>query len=107
MTAVTTLTTTSIAAAVLCLVAAGSAVAATRVMCESLRLGRSLALVRGIRLLILALVAALGALGLATGRPGFIVIGALILAEELYETGVLALVIRRGDAPPAGPAETG
>jgi hypothetical protein len=32
-----------------------------------------------------------------SGRTGFITFGAIILAEELYETGVLALFVRLGE----------
>ena len=37
------------------------------------------------------------ALGIYSGQNGFLVLGALVLGEELYETGVLALIIRRGE----------
>jgi hypothetical protein len=50
--------------------------------------------VRGIRGCILALVAGIGAVGLWSGEPGFLTIGAIILGEELYETGVLVAVVR-------------
>jgi hypothetical protein len=56
--------------------------------------------VRGIRLAVLALVADLGAVAVPTGHPGFLIVGALILAEELYETGVIALVVRAGAREP-------
>ena len=45
-------------------------------------------------------------LGVASGHRGLVVIAGLILAEELYETGTLALIIRIGGkaAPLPGPA---
>ena len=53
-------------------------------------------IVRGIR----GIVVALGAGALGTGMlleaKGFIVFGLIFLAEELYETGVLALILRAG-----------
>ena len=63
----------------------------------ALRHARALEIVRGIRLGILGFVAGCLALGVHSGRSGFGVLGALVLAEELYETGVLALIIRRGE----------
>lgn len=59
--------------------------------------GAALEVIRGIRVCIYALVAGLGAIGLAFGRAGFLVFGAIILAEELYETGALALILRHGE----------
>jgi hypothetical protein len=65
-------------------------------------LGRSdaLHLIRGIRVLIIGLVAALSALSIASANSGFLIVGLLILAEEIYETGTLAAIIRLGDRPP-------
>ena len=76
-----------------------AAVAGIRMMSTALRRGDALSLIRGIRVLILSLVAGLAALTFATGNMGFLVIGLLILAEELYETGALAAIIRLGDHP--------
>lgn len=59
--------------------------------------GAALEVIRGIRVCIYALVAGLFAIGLAFARTGFLVFGAIILAEELYETGALALILRYGD----------
>ena len=74
-----------------------AAVAGVRMMRTALRRGDALHLIRGIRILILGLVTGLAALTFATGNTGFLVIGLLILAEELYETGMLAAIIRLGD----------
>ena len=85
--------------ALLVLTAAGAGVAGIRTMSIALRRGNALRLIRGIRVLILGLVAGLAALTFATGNTGFLVIGLLILAEEIYETGTLAAIIRLGDRP--------
>jgi len=59
--------------------------------------GSALELVLGIRLAVFALVAGFFAVGVLSARSGFVTVGAIILAEELYETGVLALIVRLGD----------
>ena len=83
------------------LVLGGACAAVAGVMMMSTALGRGDAplLIRGIRVLILGLVAGLAALTFATGNTGFLVIGLLILAEEIYETGTLAAILRLGDRP--------
>ena len=85
--------------ALLVLAGAWAAVSGTRMMSTALRRGDALRLIRGIRVLILGLVAGLAALTFGSGNTGFLVIGLLILAEELYETGTLAAIIRLGDRP--------
>jgi len=66
---------------------------------DGLATGAALELVRGLRLAIFAIVAGFFAVGLVSARSGFVTFGALILAEELYETGTLAAIIRLGDRP--------
>ena len=83
----------------LVLAGAYAAVAGVRMMIAALARGDALRLIWGIRVLIIGLVADLAALTFATGNTGFLVIGLLILAEELYETGTLAAIIRLGDRP--------
>lgn len=56
----------------------------------------SLWLIRGIRGLVVAVGAASLAAGLLVASTGLLVFGAVFLAEELYETGVVALVLRAG-----------
>jgi hypothetical protein len=56
----------------------------------------SLWLIRGIRGIVVAVAAASLAAGMLTGSTGFLVFGVVFLAEELYETGVVALVLRAG-----------
>jgi hypothetical protein len=86
-----------IVTALLGLAGACTAVAGVRMMSTALRRGDALRLIRSIRVLILGLVAGLAALTFATGNTGFLVIGLLILAEEICETGTLAAIIRLGD----------
>ena len=85
--------------ALLVLAGAYAAVTSIRMMSTALRRGDALHLIRGIRVLILGLVAGLAALTFAIGNTGFLVMGLLILAEEIYETGTLAAIIRLGDRP--------
>jgi ABC-type Mn2+/Zn2+ transport system permease subunit len=73
-----------------------------RMMSDGLADASALELIRGIRLAIFALVAGFFAVGVVSGRTGFITFGAIILAEELYETGVLALFVRLGERETAG-----
>jgi hypothetical protein len=68
-----------------------------RMVSDGLAGASALELIRGIRFAIFALVAGFIAVGVLSGRTGFITFGAIILAEELYETGVLALFVRLGE----------
>ena len=86
-------------AALLLLASAYASVAGIRMMSTALGRGDALSLIRGIRVVIIGVVACLAALTFATGRTGFLVVGLLILAEEIYETGTLAAIIRLGDRP--------
>ena len=87
--------------AFLVLAGAGTGVLGVTLMSAALRCGNALRLIRGIRVLILGLVAGLASLTFATGNTGYLVIGLLILAEEIYETATLAAIIRLGDRPAA------
>ena len=55
----------------------------------------SIRLVRGIRALVLAATSAVFALGIIYESRAMLLIAAVILGEELYETGVVLLVLRR------------
>lgn len=90
------------------LVIAGTyaAVHSARLLTRGIRDARPLDVIRGIRLSVIALVAGLCAVGVLTANTGFVILGALILAEELYETGVVAVVIRLGDRGAPSPSET-
>ena len=68
-----------------------------RMVSDGLAGASALELIRGIRFAIFALVAGFCTVGVVSGRTGFITFGAIILAEELYETGVLALFVRLGE----------
>jgi hypothetical protein len=85
-------------AALALLAALHAAATGARQVARGLRAAASLDVVRGIRRLVIAVAAAVFALGLLTGERGFVVFAAVFLAEELYETGVLALVLRRSEA---------
>ena len=54
----------------------------------------SLELIRGIRGIVVAVAVEALASGLLFGQRWLLVFGAIFLAEELYETGVVALVLR-------------
>ena len=92
-------------AAGLVIFAAWAGARGARRVSDGLASGAALELVRGLRLAIFAIVAGLFAVGVASGRSGFVTFGAVILAEELYETGVLALLCRIGERD-ADAAET-
>ncbi len=87
----------AIAAGLLAVAAAWLAVRSARLVARGLREARALDLVRGIRVLILSLVSTLFAVAVLSANSGFLVMGAIILAEELYETGVLVAVLRLSD----------
>jgi hypothetical protein len=84
----------ALAASLLAVAAAFLAVRSARLAARALRDGSALDLVRGIRTLVLSLVSTLFAVGVLSGETGFLVIGAIILAEELYETGILFILLR-------------
>ena len=84
--------------AALLLLAGGLAVVrGSRQVARGLRDGASVELVRGLRGWILAVSAGIFATALLAGIPGLAVLGVVFLAEELYETGVVLFVIRRGE----------
>jgi hypothetical protein len=68
---------------------------------RGLREADSLALVRGIRGLVTAAAAAVFAIAVLTGERGLLAFAAVFLAEELYETGVLVLVLRASETASA------
>jgi hypothetical protein len=101
-------------AALLVAVGVGSAAWGLRRVARGLRQARSLEVARGLRGCVIAIAAGLFAIGLLAARRDFLLLGAVFLAEELYETGVLTLIIRSGErggsddsrpgTPPAGAA---
>ena len=64
---------------------------------RGLRQAVPLDVIRGVTGWTIALAMGAFALGVVAAQPGFIVLGAVFLAEELYETGIVALIIRTGD----------
>jgi hypothetical protein len=82
--------------------AAWASLRSARLIADGLRRARPLAVVLGIRAAVLSLVATLFAVAVLSAEPGFIVLGALVLGEELYETGLLALIIRRAERRTGG-----
>ena len=96
-----------VVAAGLVIFGAWAAVRGARRVSDGLAGGAALELVRGLRLAIFAIVAGFFAVGLVSARSGFVTFGALILAEELYETGLLALLCRVGERDDAVKPEAG
>ena len=82
-----------VVAGLLILAGAVCAVRGTRRLARGLRHAESLDVIRGIRAWCIALATAALAAGLLTDQTGFIVLGAVFLAEELYETGLVAGII--------------
>jgi len=70
-----------------------------RRLADGLRDAASLQVIRGIRSLVVGASAGAVAVGLLTGRTGLLILASVFLAEELYETGVVALIIRAGECP--------
>jgi hypothetical protein len=79
-----------------------AAVRGGRRLWRGLTAATPLDLVRGIRDWILALVASACTTWILTAEVGYLILGLIVLGEELYETGLLVLVIRLGDVHPAG-----
>ena len=75
----------------------GVSVAGARQVGRALRRANALALIYGIRTVILGAVAMLCAAGVAFGQTGLFVLAAVFLAEELYETALVAAIIRSGE----------
>ncbi len=86
-----------LAAGLLVLIGLGSAWWGARRLARGLRDARSLEVVQGLRGLVIAVAAVAVAVGLLSGRKGFVVFGAVFLGEELYETGVLSAIIAWGE----------
>jgi hypothetical protein len=84
---------------VLALLALYGSAAGVSMMRTALAGSDALHLIRGIRVLIIGFVAALATVSIASASSGFLIVALLILAEEIYETGTLAAIIRLGDRP--------
>jgi hypothetical protein len=87
-------------AVVLALVGGWAGVRGIRLLVRGLRNAgdesASLWLIRGIRGAVVAVALVALALGVLYGQAWLLVFGVIFLAEELYETGVVALILRAG-----------
>jgi hypothetical protein len=79
------------------LIGISSAVRGARRLARGLRHAASLDVIRGIRGFVIAFAAAAFAIGVLSAERGFLVFGAIFLGEELYETGILAAIVRVGE----------
>ena len=86
-----------IVAGLLLLVGVTSATHGTRRLMRGLRHARPLEVVYGIRASVIALAAVAFAGGVLLAQTGLVVLGGVFLGEELYETGLLAAIIRAGE----------
>jgi len=85
-----------IVAALLLLIGGVAAWHGTRRLTSGLRHARSLDIIHGIRSSVIAVAALAFAGGILLAETGLLVLGAVFLGEELYETGLLAAIIRAG-----------
>lgn len=74
-----------------------AAIRGIRLLARGLREAGSLDVIRGLRGCVIALATAAFAAGVLLPSTGWIIIGLVFLSEELYETAVLALLIRSGE----------
>jgi hypothetical protein len=88
----------------LILAAVALGVMGVRGMRRALHRAHSLDLIRGIRFVVFGAVALLAAAGVATGKTGFFVLAAVFLGEEIYETTLVAAIIRACDSAERLPA---
>jgi hypothetical protein len=79
--------------------AAHGAVLIARAVRRADEAASSVWLVRGIRGLVVAVAAWALAAGMLFAQTWLLVFGGVFLAEELYETGVVVLIVRRSSAP--------
>ena len=86
-----------IVAALLLLIGGVAAWHGVRRVGSGLRHARSLDIIHGIRSSVIALAALAFAGGVLLEQTGLFVLGAVFLGEELYETGLLAAIIRAGE----------
>ena len=94
--------TTHVAAALLVAGGAWMATYGARLVVRAVRGpddASSLSIIRGIRGLVVAIAAWSLAGGLLFAQTWLLVFGGIFLAEELYETGMVVLILRRSAAP--------
>ena len=87
----------TIAGALLIAVAVFAGARGVRRLARRLREAHSLEVLRGIRDCVLAAAAGIFALGALTSHRGLVVLGAVFLAEELYEIAVVSAAVRWGE----------
>ena len=90
-----------IVAGLLVLAGAFAAARGTRRLVRGLGQAVPLDVIRGIRGWCIAFALAAVATGLLVEQWGFVVLGAVFLAEELYETGLVTAIIRSGGRDPS------
>jgi hypothetical protein len=86
------------------LLAVGATARGVRLLTRGVVRAVPIDLIRGIRACVVAFASVACALGILRAETGFLVLGALVLGEELYETGLVCLIIRLGEDRPAEPA---
>jgi hypothetical protein len=94
---------TTLVAALLVAAGAWAAVRGTRLVVRAVgradETSSSLWVIRGIRGLVVAIAAWSLAAGLVFAQTWLLVFGVVFLAEELYETGIVVLILRRSSTP--------
>ena len=83
--------------ALLALVGVGLTAAGARRIGRALRAAASLELIYGIRTVVFGVVAFLCAAGTTSGQSGLFVLAGVLLGEELYETALVAAIVRAGE----------
>src|SRR5262245_33312801 len=86
------------------LLAVGATAHGVRLLAWGVRRAVPVDLIRGIRACVVAFASVACMVGFLGAGTGFLVLGALVLGEELYETWLVCLVIRFGEERPADPA---
>jgi len=78
------------------LLAVGATAHGVRLLARGVMHSVPIDLIRGIRACVVAFASVACVVGFLRAETGFLVLGALVLGEELYETGLICLVLRRG-----------
>src|SRR5262245_19939710 len=89
--------TNAVIAALFALMAVGATAHGVRLLARGVIRSVPIDLIRGIRACVVAFASIACGVGILRAETGFLVLGALVLGEELYETGLVCLVIRLGE----------
>ena len=89
--------TSAFIAVLFALLTVGATAHGVRLLARGVMCGVPIDLIRGIRACVVAFASVACAVGFFRAETGFVVLGALVLGEELYETWLVCLIIRRGD----------